>query len=255
MATVTPDARSPAPRLRAGAGAGRGRLPAADALERRARRRVCRRAAADAEGARDRAAARLAPRRGRLPAADRARARRRRARAAARACASRRSARSSPRSTPRRSSSATAEGIPNRDYGVPAVEVLDADLDADAADEELERLRIARRARRATAARSTTACCPPRPGSTSARSRSRRAAIPGQEPIARQHYRGKVNRAPARARGRRRRAEPGRRRSCYGEKEVGRVTSAVPGLALAYVRVEVPDDAELEVGGQPARLH
>ena len=39
-----------------------------------------------------------------------------------------------------------------------------------------------------------------------------------------------------------------------GDKDVGRVTSAVPGLALAYVRVEVPDDAELTVAGTPARL-
>jgi hypothetical protein len=36
---------------------------------------------------------------------------------------------------------------------------------------------------------------------------------------------------------------------------VGRVTSAVPGLALAYVRVEVPDGAELDVAGHKARLH
>ena len=35
----------------------------------------------------------------------------------------------------------------------------------------------------------------------------------------------------------------------------GRITSAVPGLALAYVRVEVPEDAELTVAGAPARLH
>jgi hypothetical protein len=41
----------------------------------------------------------------------------------------------------------------------------------------------------------------------------------------------------------------------YGEKEVGRVTSSVAGLALAYVRVEVPEDAELTVGGGRARLH
>jgi hypothetical protein len=41
----------------------------------------------------------------------------------------------------------------------------------------------------------------------------------------------------------------------FGGKDVGRVTSAVPGLALAYVRVEVPDDAELAVGDAPARLH
>jgi folate-binding Fe-S cluster repair protein YgfZ len=41
----------------------------------------------------------------------------------------------------------------------------------------------------------------------------------------------------------------------YGGKNVGRVTSAVRGLALAYVRVEVPDDAALDVGGSAARLH
>ena len=35
----------------------------------------------------------------------------------------------------------------------------------------------------------------------------------------------------------------------YEGKAVGRVTSAVPGLALGYVRVEVPDDAALTVGG------
>ncbi len=41
----------------------------------------------------------------------------------------------------------------------------------------------------------------------------------------------------------------------HAGKDVGRITSAVDGLALAYVRVEVPDDAVLEVGGAPARLH
>src|SRR5690348_14378368 len=35
-----------------------------------------------------------------------------------------------------------AEGIPNRDYGRPAVEVLDAALEPTLADDELERLRI-----------------------------------------------------------------------------------------------------------------
>jgi hypothetical protein len=40
----------------------------------------------------------------------------------------------------------------------------------------------------------------------------------------------------------------------HGEKVVGRITSAVPGLALGYVRVEVPDDAELAVGGTKATL-
>ena len=41
----------------------------------------------------------------------------------------------------------------------------------------------------------------------------------------------------------------------YAGKDVGRITSSVPGLALAYVRVEVPDDAELDVAGIQARLH
>jgi len=39
------------------------------------------------------------------------------------------------------------------------------------------------------------------------------------------------------------------------EYVVGRVTSAVAGLALGYVRVEVPKDAELQVGSAAARLH
>jgi hypothetical protein len=32
------------------------------------------------------------------------------------------------------------------------------------------------------------------------------------------------------------------------------VTSAVPGLALAYVRVEVPDGAAVEVAGRSGRV-
>src|SRR5438552_12147092 len=80
-----------------------------------------------------------------------------------------------------------------------------------------------------------------------------KGCYPGQEPIARQRHRGKVNRrlrvldvegpppAPETA-------------VVFGEREVGRVTSAVPGLALAYVRVEVPEDAELRVGSAAARV-
>jgi folate-binding protein YgfZ len=82
-----------------------------------------------------------------------------------------------------------------------------------------------------------------------------KGCYPGQEPIARQHYRGKLNRrlrvlliegddVPAYD------AE-----ILHGEKVVGRITSAVRGLALGYVRTEVPDDAELSVNGHPARLH
>ncbi len=39
-----------------------------------------------------------------------------------------------------------------------------------------------------------------------------------------------------------------------GDKTVGRITSAVPGVALGYVRVEVADDAELDVAGRIATL-
>jgi hypothetical protein len=49
-------------------------------------------------------------------------------------------------------------------------------------------------------------------------------------------------------------AEPGTDIVWEG-KAVGRVTSAVPGHALAFVRTEVPDDAELDIGGAEARLH
>src|SRR6266511_4377453 len=82
-----------------------------------------------------------------------------------------------------------------------------------------------------------------------------KGCYPGQEPIAPQHHRGKLNRrlrvleleadtAPA--------AET---EVAYEGKVVGRITSAVPGRALAYVRVEVPDAAVLSVGGTRARLH
>jgi folate-binding protein YgfZ len=78
-----------------------------------------------------------------------------------------------------------------------------------------------------------------------------KGCYPGQEPIARLHYRGHVNR--------RLRvldvesAQPGDE-IAFGGKVVGRVTSAVAEKALGYVRVEVPDDAELDVAGRPARL-
>jgi len=40
----------------------------------------------------------------------------------------------------------------------------------------------------------------------------------------------------------------------HGGKVVGRVTSAVPGLALGYVRTEVPDDETVVVGGGQAKM-
>jgi tRNA-modifying protein YgfZ len=81
-----------------------------------------------------------------------------------------------------------------------------------------------------------------------------KGCYPGQEPIARQHYRGKVNRrlrvlelagdqVP----------EPETEIVSDG-KSVGRITSAVRGLALGYVRTEVPDGAEVVVGAQHAKV-
>jgi folate-binding protein YgfZ len=82
-----------------------------------------------------------------------------------------------------------------------------------------------------------------------------KGCYPGQEPIARQHYRGKLNRR-LRVLELEDGAVPGPETEIQLDgKTVGRVTSAVPGLALGYVRVEVPDDAVLSVGFTKARLH
>jgi folate-binding protein YgfZ len=82
-----------------------------------------------------------------------------------------------------------------------------------------------------------------------------KGCYPGQEPIARQHYRGKLNRR-LRVLELEGDASPARDTEIsYGGKVVGRVTSAVRGRALAYVRVEVPEDAELDIDGAKARLH
>jgi folate-binding protein YgfZ len=81
-----------------------------------------------------------------------------------------------------------------------------------------------------------------------------KGCYPGQEPIARQRYRGKVNRR-LRVLETDGAVEPGDDLLLDGKK-VGRITSAVYGLALGYVRVEVPAGAQLELGAKPgfARL-
>lgn len=75
-----------------------------------------------------------------------------------------------------------------------------------------------------------------------------KGCYPGQEPIARQRYRGKVNRK-LRVLELEGDAEPGDELLLDG-KTVGRITSAVPGLALGYVRVEVPQEAQLELSAK-----
>jgi tRNA-modifying protein YgfZ len=142
--------------------------------------------------------------------------------------------------------------IPTRDYGEPAFEVLDAEVVPTLNGDELERMRI--EARTPLWGKEIDERVLPAEAGLDERAISfSKGCYPGQEPIARLHYRGKVNR--------RLRlleidsAEPGTEIR-HGEKVVGRITSAVPGRALAYVRSEVPEDAELEVGKARARpLH
>ncbi len=79
-----------------------------------------------------------------------------------------------------------------------------------------------------------------------------KGCYPGQEPIARQHYRGKVNRR-LRVLDVEGEVEPGDE-LVFNDKKVGRITSAVDGVALGYVRTEVPDDAGLVAGAGHARV-
>jgi len=144
------------------------------------------------------------------------------------------------------------DGIPTADYGVPAVEVLDPPFEADPPDEELERLRILARTPR-WGRELDDGILPAEAGLDERAVSFTKGCYPGQEPLARLHNRGHVNRTlrVLELDGEAHQADEVR----YEGNAVGRVTSAVPGLALAYVRVEVPSGAELEVGGRRARLH
>ena len=135
--------------------------------------------------------------------------------------------------------------IPNDEYGQAAVEVLDAEVPADPADEDaLERLRIL--ARRPRWGREIDdRILPAEAGLTETHVSFTKGCYPGQEPIARLRYRGKANRE-LRVLEVEGRPEPGTD-VLYGDKVVGRITSSVPGLALAYVRTDVPEDASIRL--------
>jgi folate-binding protein YgfZ len=144
------------------------------------------------------------------------------------------------------------DGIPNEDYGVPAVEVLDAQLAVEAVDaEELERMRILARTPR-WGRELDDRVLPQEAGLTETHVSFTKGCYPGQEPIARLHYRGKVNRS-LRVLEVEGQPEP-ETEVYYGGKVVGRITSSVPGLALAYIRTDLPDDAELTAGGATATV-
>ena len=144
------------------------------------------------------------------------------------------------------------EGVRNEDYGVEAYESwAEEKRDAAEPDEQLERLRI-EAGTPVWGRELDETILPAEAGLDETHVSFTKGCYPGQEPIARLHYRGRPNRrlrvievADAR---------PGDE-ILLGDKTVGRVTSAVPRLALGYVRREVEDDAGLEIGATAARLH
>ena len=142
-----------------------------------------------------------------------------------------------------------AEGLPGEIPGT--VEVLDQTVSGTVDAEELERARI-EAAVPAWGKELDDSILPAEAGLDETHVSFTKGCYPGQEPIARLRHRGKVNR---RLRVLEVEAAVAGDEIVHGEKPVGRVTSVVPGLALGYVRVEVPDDAQLEVAGNPARLH
>jgi len=142
-------------------------------------------------------------------------------------------------------------GVGNNDYGVDAWETWSEEPVEAAEADELEVLRI-ESGTPAWGKELDGGILPAEAGLDETHVSFTKGCYPGQEPIARLHYRGRPNR--------RLRilevasATPGDE-IVHGEKVVGRVTSAVPGRALGYVRREVPDDAVLEIAGAEARLH
>jgi folate-binding protein YgfZ len=145
------------------------------------------------------------------------------------------------------------DGVPNCDYGEPAYELLDEEVEGEPVGEvELERLRILARTPR-FGREIDDRVMPAEAGLDERAVSFSKGCYPGQEPVARLHFRGHPNRT---LRVLELEGEPPSHDAevVHDGRAVGRVTSAVPGLALAYVRVEVPDDAELSVEGRPARL-
>lgn len=152
-----------------------------------------------------------------------------------------------------------AGAVRNGDYGVPAYEVLDTEPPgADPiSEDELERLRI-RAATPRWGRELDDRVLPAEAGLEERAISFTKGCYPGQEPVARLHYRGHPNR------GLRVLALDGPELPVYDAelvldgKPVGRVTSAARDagqaiVALAYVRREVPVDALLELDGRPAR--
>jgi folate-binding protein YgfZ len=137
-----------------------------------------------------------------------------------------------------------ADGIPSAEFGEPGAELLDTDLEPTLAGEEVERMRIEAKVP-AWGKEVDDSILPAEAGLDETHISFTKGCYPGQEPVARLRHRGKVNRSLRVLEVES--AEPGDEIR-QGDKVVGRVTSAVSGKALGYVRVEVSAGAELAVG-------
>jgi folate-binding protein YgfZ len=146
-------------------------------------------------------------------------------------------------------------GIPTRDYGEPAVELLDANVSGEPVDLELLRIEAGTPA---WGRELDERVLPAEAGLEHTHISFSKGCYPGQEPIARLHFRGHANREL-----RRLELDPGELPADDAElvhdgKAVGRITSAAcrPNgtiAALGYVRAEVPVDAELRTDERPVR--
>ena len=150
---------------------------------------------------------------------------------------------------------------PVADYGVTAWEVLDEPFPEDArplGEAELELLRIRARSPRVQY-EIDDRVLPAEAGLVERAVSFTKGCYPGQEPVARLHYRGHANRELRTLRLESEQPPPYDAELRLGDKAVGRVTSAIADpeeggvLALAYVRREVPEDAELDCAGVRAR--
>ncbi len=151
-------------------------------------------------------------------------------------------------------------GLPTDAYGTPAVEVLDADIEPTLGEAELERLRVLAGTPR-WGREIDDRVLPAEAGLDETAISFTKGCYPGQEPVARQRYRGRVNRTLKLLEIGGGELPPYDAELSFDGKSVGRVTSAVRDngrvVALAYVRTSVPDDAELVVDGddmRPARF-
>jgi folate-binding protein YgfZ len=147
------------------------------------------------------------------------------------------------------------EGIQTLDYGEPATEVLDAELDGEPADLELLRIEVGTPA---WGKELDDRILPAEAGLEEAFVSFTKGCYPGQEPVARLHHRGHPNREL-----RRLELDAGDLPAydaelSFEDKVVGRMTSAARRpdgtiAALGYVRVEVPRHAVLALGAHAVR--